>query len=242
MRLLLGGRLAPITSTVGFLEAPIDDAVRAFVDWERSVHEPLGISVSQRPVTGGLEEVLPSLLPLTSVVRRRYLFIPTAGPWVAFFDNGHRGTDAFSVMSYLARGLRCRGMRVTAVPDTIEGEFVGARGEYGGLALEVYGPEKTHFLNYVRSISLVNDGGRWDFSQNGTPFPFEDVSRYAARRKKDRFTFEMLERYLSELGLSPFDEKFYLPDSAGAAQLVEKNGPAPPGLREYTLMEVRGGL
>src|ERR1044071_4333261 len=229
MRLLLGGRLAPITSTVGFLEAPLDDAVRAFVDWDRSVHEPLGVSVTRRPVTGGLEEALLSLLPLTSVVRRRHLFVPTAGPWVAFFDNGHRGTDAFSVMSYLAQGLRCRGMSVTAVPDTIEGEFVGARGQYGGLVLEVYGPERTHFLNYVRSISLVNDGANWDFSQHGTPFPFEDVSRYSARRKRDRFTFEMLERYLSEQGLSPFEEEFYLPDSAGAAQLVERLGPAPPG-------------
>jgi len=234
MRLLFGGRLAPITSTVGFLEAPLDDAVRAFVDWQGSVYEPLGISVTQRPVTGGLEEVLLSLLPLTSVVRRRYLFVTTASPWVAFFDNGHGGTDAFSVMSYLARSVRCRGMRVTAVPDTVEGEFKGARGQYGGLALEVYGPEMTYFLNFVRSINLIHDGPSWDFSHGGTPFPFEDVSRYGARRKKDRFTFEMLERYLSELGLAPFDEEFYLPD---AAQLVEKRGPAPTGMREFTLLE-----
>lgn len=239
MRLLLGGRLAPITSTVGFLEAPPAEAVRAFVDWERSVHEPLGTSVTQRQVTGGLEEVLPSLLPLTSVVRRRYLFVPTAGPWVAFFDNGHRGTDAFSVMSYLAQSLRCRGMRVTAIPDTVEGEFKGARGEYGGVVWEVYGPDRTDFLNYVRSVSVVNDGGKWAFSQSGTPFPFEDLRQYGARRVKERFTFELLERYLSELGLAPFDEEFYLPDGA---QLVEMRGPAPAGLREFTLSEAAAGL
>ena len=241
MRLLLGGRLAPITSTIGFLEASLDDAVGAFVDWERSVHEPLGISITRRVVAGGLEEVLSSLLPLTSVVRRRYLFVPTDSPWVAFFDNGHKGTDAFSVISYLAQSLGCRGMRVTAVPDTIEGEFKGARGEYGGVVWEVYGPRQTGFLNYVRSISAINDGGKWSFSQNGTPFPFEDASRYSARSVKDRFTFELLEGYLSELGLSPFDEKFYMPDAAGAAQLVEKRGPAPPGMMEYTLTEVGGG-
>jgi hypothetical protein len=241
MRLLFGGRLAPITSTVGFLEAPLADAVRTFVEWQRSIYEPKGISVTHRPVTGGLEEVLLSLLPLTSVLPRRYLFVPTASPWAAFFDNGHGGTDAFSAMSYLAQLLGCRGMRVTAIPDTIEGEFEGARGQYGGLVLEVYGPRKTHFLNYVRSVSLVNDGGSWDFSLGGTPFPFEDVSQYSARRKKDRFTFEMLERYLSELGLSPFDEEFYLPGPADAAQLVELRGPSPPGMREYTLIEARSG-
>ena len=239
MRLLFDGRLSHITSTVGFLEAPLAESVRAFVDWERSVHEPLGTSVEQRPVTGGLEEVLLSLLPLTNILPRRYLFVPTTSPWVAYFDNGHQGTDAFSVISYLAGRLGSRGLRVTAVPDTIEGEFKGARGEYGALVLEVYGPHKTDFLNYVRSIALANDGGRWVFSQSGTPFPFEDVRRYGARRVKDRFTFELLERYLSELGLSPFVEEFYLPASAGPAQLVEKRGAFPPGMKEYTLAEAR---
>jgi hypothetical protein len=220
---------------MGFLQAPLDDAMRAFVDWQCAIHKQLGIAITTRPVTGTLQGVLLSLLPLTSIVRRRSVFVPTASPWVAYFDNGHQGTDAFSAISYLASDLRCRGMRVTAIPDTIEGEFVGARGQYGGLVLEVYGPETTHFLNYVRSISLVNDGGTWDFSQGGTPFPFEDVSRYSARRKKERFTFEMLERYLFELGLSPFDERFYLPDDSCRAQLVEKHGPAPTAMREYTL-------
>ncbi|HEY0169928.1 MAG TPA: hypothetical protein VGB98_02665 [Pyrinomonadaceae bacterium] len=240
MRLLLSGRLAPITSTVGFLEAPLAGAVGAFVDWQRSIYEPKGISVTHRPVTGGLEEVLLSLLPLTSVLRRRYLFVPTESPWVAFFDNGHGGTDAFSVMSTLAQLLRCRGMRVTAIPDTIEGEFKEAKGRHGGLVLEVYGPDQTHFLNYVRSISVVNDGGKWDFNQGGTPFPFEDLSRYKARRVRDRFTFDMLESYLSELGVSPFKEEFYLPASGGAAQLVEKHGLTPPGMRKYTLAEAAG--
>lgn len=241
MRLLFDGRLAPITSEMGFLEAPPAAAVQTFVDWQRPIHEPLGVSLTDGPVAGGLEEVLLSLLPLTNVVRRRHLFVPTAGPWVAYFDNGHRGTDAFSAVSYLAQHLGCRGLRVAAVPDTIEGEFKGARGEYGAVVMEVYGPDRTDVLNYVRSVAVVNDGGRWDFSQSGTPFPFEDVKQYGARRVKDRFTFEMLGRYLSELGLSPFDEGFYLPGSADPARLVVKHGPAPARMREYTLAEAAGG-
>ena len=234
MRLLLDGRLAPMTHTVGFLEAPPADAVEAFVGWQRSIYEPQGVSVTRRDVPGGLEEALPALLPLTSVVRRRHLFVPTAGPWVAYFDNGHRGTDAVSAMSYLAERVGCRGLRVTLTPDTVEGEFAGARGEYGAVVWEVYGPHQTDFLNYVRAVSVVHDGAKWAFSQAGRPFDFEDVGRYNAPRVRDRFTPAHLSGYLRELGLSPFDEAFYAPDPAAPSVLVEKQGPAPATMKEFT--------
>ena len=238
MQLLFDEKLAPITSTIGFLEVPREIAVDAFHRWHRKIYEPLGNWPSRRSVTGTLEHVLLSLLPLTSVWRPRSLFIPTDSPWTAFVDNGHQGTDAFPPMSYLAERLGCRGMRVTAVPDTIEGEFRGARGHYGGVVWEVYGPEATHFLNYVRSISAVNDGGRWDFHQSGTPFPFEEIDRYRARRVRDRFTVEMLARYLAALGMRPFDEDFYLPGSL-TAELIELHGPQPPASREFSLAEAQ---
>lgn len=238
MRLLLDGELAPITSTIGFLELPLDSAVRGFLEWQRAIHEPLGRSLSERRVSGPLAEVLRTLLPLTSILRRRYLFIPTASPWCAFLDNGHQGTDAVSTMSYLAQRLGCRGMRVTAVPDTIEGEHKGARGDYGAVALELYGPERTHFLNYVRTLGAIHDGDRWDFSAGGTPLPFEETERYRARRVRDRFTFDMLERYLRALGLSPFAEDFYLPGPEAEAVLIEKTGAFPAAMREYGLDEL----
>ncbi len=239
MRLLLDGRLAPITSTIGFLEAPAAEAAAAFLDWYRGIHEPLGRRLTERRVGGGLEPALLSLLPLVSVLRTKHLFVPTASPWCAFFDNGHRGTDAFSVMSWLAQRLGCRGRRVTAVPDTIEGEYKGARGEYGAVVLEVYGPERTHFLNYQRSIGAVHDGDRWSFDAGGTPFPFEETERYRARRVRDRFTFDMLERYLRKLGLSAFDEDFYLPGPGAEAVLIEQTGARPAGAREFGLEELR---
>lgn len=239
MRQLLDGRLAPITSTIGFLELPAAQAASGFLDWMRAIHEPLGRRLSERRAGGGLEQVLRRLLPLVSIMRTRYLFVPTASPWCAFFDNGHQGTDAFSVMSHLAERLGCRGMRVTAIPDTIEGESKGAKGEYGAMVLEVYGPERTHFLNCRRSICALHDGDRWDFQAGGTPFPFEETERYRARRIRDRFTFDMLERYLRQLGLSPFEEDFYLPGPDAEAWLIEQTGANPAGMREFGLEALR---
>jgi hypothetical protein len=195
--------------------------------------------VKCKDVSGRLEEVLRALAPLTSIERRRFLFVPTDGPWTAFFDNGYRGADPESVLSHMAMQLKCRGVKVIAIPDTREGEFKGAHGRYGNFELQVYGAERTHFLNYVRTIQLSNQGEKWVFTQTGTPFSFEDEGQYKARKVKDRFSFQLLGQYARALGLRPFDESFYLPTEHPSAVLIEKVGPANPKMEEFTIGDAR---
>jgi hypothetical protein len=137
----------------------------------------------------------------------------------------------------MAEALGCRGLRVVAVPHT----YRKGKGRYGAVALSVYGPHQTDWLNFVRTVSALNDGGPWIFDQSGEPFPFERLEQYQARRVRDRFTFDMLREYLHHLGLSPFEEDFYLPHGA-PAWLVEKTGPVVPTHKEYTLAQVRENL
>jgi hypothetical protein len=233
--LLLEDRWAPVTSTMGFLELGAEQAAQAFATWHREVLTPRGITVEVLPVAGTLEQVLSSLLPLTSGERRRHLFIPTRSAWTAYVSDQWTGTDAASPMSVMARRLGIRCLRVVAVPHTLRGD----RGRYGAVMLEVYGPEQPGKIsNTVRALAAANDGGRWVFDQSGEPFPFEQVERYQARRVRDRFTFEMLKDYLRHLGLAPFEEDFYLPPGA-CAWLIQKTGPFGTLLQEYTLEEAR---
>jgi hypothetical protein len=235
---LLEGRLSPITGEIGFIEAAAKDVADAFVAWQAPIQKRRGVDLVVRQVRGSLDEVLRMLLPLTSVERRRYLFVPTNSAWTAYLDNGSEGTDAFSAMSFLARQMGCRGLRVVHIEDTIQGRDRDARGRYGATILEIYGPVDTDFLNYVRSVAVANDGGRWVFTEAGERQPFEEIDRYAARRVRDRFTPDMLHRYLRALGLRAFDEDFYLPDGAPAA-LIEKHGPVAPGVREFTIEDLQ---
>ncbi len=232
--LLLDDRWAPITSEMGFLEASAEHAARAFAAWQAGLQAPCGIAVEVRPVSGTLEQALSSLLPMTSPETRRHLFMPTRSPWTAYVENGWGGTDAASPMRHMALTLGCRGLRVVAVPNTIRKD----KGRYGAVMLEVYGPHRTAWLNYVRALGASNDGGRWVFDQSGEPFPFEKLEQYQARRVRDRFTFDMLEEYLRHLGLSPFEEDFYLPEGA-PAWLVEKSGTFVPAQTEHTLEQAR---
>jgi hypothetical protein len=235
--LLLEDRWAPVTSEMGFLETSAAHAARVFASWMAGLHDERGTSVQVHPVSGSLEQVLSTLLPLTSPEPRRTLFIPTRSPWTAFIENARGGTDASRAMAYMARTLGCRGMRVVAVPHTLRGD----KGRYGAVILDVFSPDQTTGPRYLRALEAVNDGGRWVFHVSGEPFPFEKPERYQARRVKDRFTFDMLKEYLLHLGLPPFDEHFYLPEGQ-PAWLVEKTGPVYPHHREFTLAQVREDL
>jgi hypothetical protein len=233
--LLLDDRWAPVTSEMGFLEARAEDAAGSHAAWQRELLGPHGVSVEVRPVTGSLEEVLSSLLPLTDSEVQRHLFIPTRSSWTAYVENGHGGTDAASSMRHMARRVGCRSLRVVAVPHT----YRKGQGRYGAVMLEMYGPHlNARHNNYLRALGASNDGGRWVFDQSGEPFPFEQVERYQERKVRDRFTFEMLKDYLRHLGLSPFEEDFYLPEGA-PAWLVEKTGPLVRARKDYTLEEAR---
>ncbi len=234
--LLLEDRWAPVTSEMGFLELGAEQAAQAFATWQRGLLTSRGFTVEVLPVSGTLEQVLSSLLPLTSGERqRRYLFIPTRSAWTAYVESGWTGTDAASPMSVMARRLSIRCLRVVAVPHTLRGD----QGRYGAVMLDVFGPEQPGKIsNTVRVVEAANDGGRWVFEQSGEPFPFEQVEQYQARRVRDRFTFEMLKDYLRHLGLAPFEEDFYMPPGS-CAWLIQKTGPFTTVGREYTLEEAR---
>jgi len=234
--LLLEDRWAPVTSTMGFLELGAEQAAQAFATWHRGLALSLGCTIEVLPVSGTLEQVLSSLLPLSGGETQRRLFIPTRSAWTAYVSNQWTGTDAASPMSYMARWLSIRCLRVVAVPHTLRKH---GGGRYGAVMLDVFGPAQPGKIhNYVRAIEAANDGGRWVFEQEGEPFPFEQVEKYQERRVRDRFTFEMLKDYLRHLGLSPFDEHFYLPPGT-CAWLIQKTGPFTTLGREYTLEEAR---
>ena len=227
MNELLSGKFAPITDTIGFLRCGIDDAVSAFLDWQGDVQSKRGVSLDKTRLSGGFASDILRLLPLTSVERRRFLFVPTQSHWTAFLDNGHKGTDAFSHISYLAEKLSCIAVRSTYIPEECEGR-------YPATILEIFGANRTEFLNSVRSISVAFDGARWAFSAEGQVQPFENAEKYSDRVIKNRFTGEMLKVYLGYLGITAFDDKFY--DSLSEkAVLVSKNGPIAPAAREFTL-------
>jgi hypothetical protein len=239
---LLDDLYAPITSQIGFLECDAKIAADAFQTWQLPIQAARGVGLATCEVTGDFPAKIARLLPLTSVEARRFVFLPTTSNWTAYFDNGWRGTDAFSTVSYLATTIGCRGIRAVSVPDTMTSSAKGDEGRFGATILEIYSADSSDcsFLNIRRSVAAINDGGRWRFDANGAVVDFEQLAHYEARRIRDRFTPEMLDDYLRAVGIHFFLREFYEP--ASPAYLISKTGPSAPGLKEYSLGEARGSF
>lgn len=242
MRALLDEHFAPTTSTIGFLNTSVTSAVRAYRDWMEPNLRPVRGRYIEETVTGDLSDVLARLPPLCTPVPMKFLFVPTAADWTAFFDNGKSGTYAVGPVCLLAGRIGCRGVSVTSVPNTkIRGSEHGTKGRYGANMLEVFRPDGSH----LRTISSANDGGKWRFDQIGAPFEFEDASYYGRRAVKDRFTNELLQEYARRLGLDIFDEHFYASNSGEHAILLTRNDATPNSpinYREYLLADVQRDL
>jgi len=236
---LYNDRLAPITSEFGFLKCDVETAASAFYKWQTVIRLSRGQSLEMTEITSGsLEDILYQLLPLTSGMRTRFLFIPTRSQWTVYFDNEWSGSDPSSVVSYLAEEIDCLGVRVVWVPNTFKG---GKKGRLGAVIFEVY-DKPNPILNIRRSIYLVNEGNwsnKWDFGTSGEPFAFEQTERYKARRKTDRFTPEMLDAYLKELGIDAFSEDFYYATKEKPAKLVSVKGKIPQEVKKYTLKKAQ---
>jgi hypothetical protein len=199
VRALLADQYAPITSQIGYVEVGLEPAVELYAAWLRGLGRPFEV----RDLTeDGLPFAFHRLEPLTIPGADRQLLVEIGG-WTAYFDNGLHGTDPVSPIGYLTRVARAQGLMICAIAEA------GRR--LGAFKWELLAPYPTAFLNYRRTVSLVHDDTRWIFETYGDPLPFEDVERYAAPRKRDRFDSSLIEAYSHELGLRVFDPNAYGP-------------------------------
>jgi len=228
-KLLLGGRLFPITSTWAFFNDDVQACVDSFVAGRgRVIYERTGCRVTVRRIEGPtLEDILLQLLPLTSGITRKYLFLPTAAPepWTAFVKNDWRGADVQGeLIAFACRGVT--GVSVSEFPNNYD--RATNFGYWGQRKMEVAYPHGD-FDYEGHSLGVrVNDSARWEMVGLGEPYPtpFPDPTDYTARRIPDRFTHEHLAQGAAHFGLRPFDEDFYAPQGWGI--LVEDPEPRQP--------------
>jgi hypothetical protein len=219
----------PVTCDFGLIHAPLETVVNGLLSW----HGSIGTRYRRIEITEGLEAAFKALLPLSHAKQRR-LYVQTMSDWVACYQNRIEGSDPFPAMSFLAKELGVLAMRVCSTPP---------KATWPSNIWEVYAPPSLGGilpLGYRRSIAAANDGGHWVFEESGEAFEFERTELYRARRKKDRFTRELLEEYLNHFGIRPFDDSFFVVDKAHEAVLLERTQPVFT-LPEYTLEEVVAG-
>ena len=101
----------------GFLKMPLEEAVEALAAWRRSLAPPVSIE----PLGVSLEDALRQLDPLELGPVAR-LLVAVDGGWTAYFDCSAAGTDAVSVMGFLARTNQCDAASITTIAAARGGE------------------------------------------------------------------------------------------------------------------------
>ena len=203
MKTLASEKFAPITWGPGFLNVPVERAAEVLLTWRRDLH-PV---VSAREVSGGFPGMLKNLEPL-SAVRNREILVPVGPDWTAYFDSLTVGTDAASAIGVLTRRAQATGFFARSIPHVV-GHTKGQVRRMGSVAFSMLAPFDTGRMNYVRTVQVTYTGSRWEFFLIGVEQPFEEVERYSARKVRDRFTSDMLERYCQALGVDVFNLDAY---------------------------------
>jgi hypothetical protein len=115
------------------------------------------------------------------------------------FSNGHDTCEA----DVLSGRMRVRGLVTGFSGDVV---VKGEVRNYGNTLFQLIEKGKS-----VRTVQVSRQSSGWDAVLLGTPLPFEEVDRYQARVKRERFDLGMLNRYCSALGINRSDEMAYGP-------------------------------
>lgn len=150
-------------------------------------------------------------------------------------NNSRGGSDYNDYVCLLPRHLECRFARVLCTPGRIWTDGVDQQVmQYQATIFDL----RDRSGECIRSVTCMNDGGRWTFREQGLPHPVESSFPYDHRRKRQRFTPEHMRRLLDAYGLplaGPTDfqraGQYLLATSAGADQaatctLEEADDPA----------------
>lgn len=229
MKTLASEWFAPITESPGFLNVPIARAADVLLEWRRELYG----TVSAREVHGGFPDMLAHLEPL-NILRNRELLVPVAPDWTAYFDCSPGGTDSASAIGVLTLRAHATGFFIHCLPH-ITGPRRGQIRRMGSVTFSMLAPFPTGRMNYVRTIQAVYSGSRWEFFLIGTEQPFEEVDRYGARKVRDRFTPDMLERYCQALGVDVFNLQAY----GDSGILIESKVVTPNPIETWTLAQVQ---
>ena len=147
----------------------IDAPPRTVLDALRSVHSEYPLEVTgPESYPAVLQWLVPFEAPWT-----RELVLP-CGTWTAYLNNYVDGGDSSAVGPAVARDLGVRCVVAVNAPRYGPG--------HEATQLEVMGPAGEPPLMYERTLSASATDGRWEWHESGAPFPFEDTTRYQARR------------------------------------------------------------
>lgn len=201
--MLSNGKYSPITGTIGFVEGYPIDVANAFLGWQAPLFAKTtsALAIEEQDSISFSDAM--SQLSTLATHASNWIFMSAGVRYTAMFSNCSQGLDPSPIWPLAVKRCRKRGFRITAVSSEHRGKKYPAR------IVEVFSPDCSNPFNIERSIYCANDGGKWKFGSSGTPYSFEDHTKYEITPIMERFTISDLWKFMSHFQIDGDLESFY---------------------------------
>jgi hypothetical protein len=226
MRFLFNGKYAPITDGMAFIDAPINEIVIAYYQWVKEYLTPK--ERYQVEYKGNFENLLQKSLPFGYPWKD--IFFETNSKWTGFYQN--IGRTEIGHASVVGKYANAQVIGAEAWTSKYKRVVNG----WGGGAFYLF--KGRDLLRHM----MLSDQDGWEFDNYGEPLPFEDVEKYKEKFARNRFTPEMLDKYLKEFGIDFFNEDFYMPPGSKAYIIEQVRPPYNENDKPMSLEEMRKRL
>jgi hypothetical protein len=217
MRFPFDNKFAPLMETIGFTESNLDLVLKKYLEWilpqidEKIVNSKTDKTWNEynekMPIIHKLqcsfEELINASLPF--YYPYKIILFETKSNWIGCFENN---------MTSLIR------INQAAVRIDEHKQSIGVRAWENAFGKRVNGWGGGLFTLdegiTTKRIIMLSDQDKWEFDEYGEPLPFEDIEKYKEKYARNRFTPEMLQKYLLHYGIDYFNDDFYMPPGSKA--------------------------
>lgn len=238
---ILNGEYAPLTWTIGFIEASASEVANT------RLTQKLGMANKQREVWKGVTGTTSKVYSRSAFIRSRQPRSRSA-PLDETYKVGYQMMKVNNSLSQLLMSLeplsRNGGERELVIATNSRwsafldngvilqeriGTAIGICNELhcgavivtcipdskvadGSIQFQVLDSDSCGRVQFRRTVYVTNESGRWVFGAYGEPLPFEIENTYSDRKIRNRFTSDMLDKYCEAMGIRLFDPEFYGPE------------------------------
>ena len=205
MRFPFDNKYAPFTDCIGFIQCDVTLAAEKLMEWVTGWKNESFSSITCKSYSNQFSEVLELMQPFDCP--EKICLFECADGWTGYIENRDRTeTGRITIIARFISDTK-ESIAVQAWPKSNGNKTVNGWG--GG------GMQYSQGANLIRNIFL-SDQDKWELDFYGEPLPFEEIETYKERFVKNKFTPQMLQRYLLHFGIDFFNDDFYMPTGSKA--------------------------
>ena len=204
MRFPFDNKFAPFTDSVAFIKCSVAIALEKYLEWVNNRGNTIYSSITYKSYSNKFSEMIELMLPFNHP--EKVCIFECANGWTGYIEN-RSVTETGRIRQIASRIDKEKESLIVKVWANSGGKKVNGWGG-GGFTVN-------KGVDLIRLL-MLSDQDKWELDFYGEPLSFEETETYKERFVKNKFTPEMLKRYLLHFDIDFFNDDFYMPTGSKA--------------------------